>query len=45
VKRLKPSLVAIRNGALVAELREAIVDVYPKLEIMVGEKGTIELSC
>jgi 1-deoxy-D-xylulose-5-phosphate reductoisomerase len=44
VKRFKPSLVAIRNGALAAELREAIADVYPKPEIMVGEEGTIEVA-
>jgi hypothetical protein len=45
VKRFKPSLVAIRNGALVAELRDAIADVYPKPEIMVGEEGIIEVCC
>ncbi len=45
MKRFKPSLVAIRNEALAAELREAIADVYPKPEIMVGEQGTIEVSC
>jgi 1-deoxy-D-xylulose-5-phosphate reductoisomerase len=44
VKRFKPSLVAIRNSALAAELREAIADVYPKPEIMVGEEGTIEVA-
>jgi 1-deoxy-D-xylulose-5-phosphate reductoisomerase len=44
VKRFKPSLVAIRNEALAAELREAIADVYPKPEIMVGEQGTIEVA-
>ncbi|CAM6043063.1 unnamed protein product, partial [Sphagnum compactum] len=44
VKRFKPSLVAIRNGALVAELRDAIADVYPKPEIMVGEEGIIEVA-
>jgi 1-deoxy-D-xylulose-5-phosphate reductoisomerase len=44
VKRFKPSLVAIRNRALVAELRDAIADVYPKPEIMVGEEGIIEVA-
>jgi hypothetical protein len=45
VKRFKPSLVAIRNEALVAELRDAIADVYPKPEIMVGEEGIVEVCC
>ena len=33
---------AIRNGALVSELKDAIADVDVKPEIVVGDEGTIQ---
>ena len=43
MKQFHPKMVAIRNPALVAELKEAIKDVYPQPEILTGEEGTIEV--
>jgi 1-deoxy-D-xylulose-5-phosphate reductoisomerase len=43
IRKFKPSLVSIRNGALVNELKEAIADVDVKPEIFVGDEGTIEV--
>ncbi|CAM6101234.1 unnamed protein product [Calypogeia fissa] len=44
IKRFKPSLVSIRSADLVAELKEAIADVYPQPEIVVGDAGIIEVA-
>ena len=44
VREFKPSLVAIRDAAMVPELKELIKDVEPQPEIMTGEQGTIEVS-
>ncbi|KAG6541982.1 hypothetical protein Mapa_016619 [Marchantia paleacea] len=44
VRRFKPSLVCVRHGDRVAELKEAIADVYPQPEIVVGESGIVEVA-
>eukprot|EP00249_Psilotum_nudum_P020817 c27857_g2_i1 orf=345-1784(+) len=44
VRRFRPNLVAICNSSLVGELKEAIADVHPLPEIVVGEEGTIEVA-
>eukprot|EP00249_Psilotum_nudum_P020815 c27857_g1_i1 orf=599-2053(+) len=44
VRRFRPNLVAIHNASLVGELKEAIADVHPQPEIVVGEAGTIEVA-
>lgn len=43
MRQFKPSLVAIRNGNLAAELKEAIADVHPQPEIVIGDEGTVEV--
>lgn len=43
VKTFKPQLVAVRNEALVDELKEALADVEEKPEIIPGEQGVIEV--
>jgi hypothetical protein len=37
-------LVAIRYPELVAELKEAIADVHPQPEIVVGDSGIVDVS-
>jgi 1-deoxy-D-xylulose-5-phosphate reductoisomerase len=44
VREFKPSMVAIRDDSMVAELKELIKDVHPQPEIMTGEQGTVEVS-
>lgn len=44
VKRFKPDLVAVRNEALINELREAIADAEHKPEIIPGEEGVVEVA-
>nr|AFK73395.1 2-C-methyl-D-erythritol 4-phosphate synthase [Plagiochasma appendiculatum]AFM78686.1 1-deoxy-D-xylulose-5-phosphate reductoisomerase [Plagiochasma appendiculatum] len=44
VRRFRPNLVCIRHAGQVAELREAIADVYPQPEIVVGESGILEVA-
>ncbi|GAQ91298.1 1-deoxy-D-xylulose-5-phosphate reductoisomerase [Klebsormidium nitens] len=44
VREFKPSLVAIRDAAMVPELKELIKDVQPQPEIMTGEQGTVEVA-
>eukprot|EP00250_Pteridium_aquilinum_P026319 c32833_g1_i1 orf=318-1760(-) len=44
VRRFKPSLVAIKDASLVAELREAIADADYKPEIFVGDEGAVEAA-
>lgn len=44
VRRFKPSLVAIKNGALVGELKEAMSDVELQPEILVGDEGIVEVA-
>nr|ADD82536.1 1-deoxyxylulose-5-phosphate reductoisomerase [Narcissus tazetta subsp. chinensis] len=44
VKRFNPQLVAVRNEALVDELKEALSDVQHKPEIIPGEQGVIEVA-
>ncbi|RVX18659.1 1-deoxy-D-xylulose 5-phosphate reductoisomerase, chloroplastic [Vitis vinifera] len=44
VKTFKPQLVAVRNEALVNELKEALADCEHKPEIIPGEQGVIEVA-
>ncbi|BBN18277.1 1-deoxy-D-xylulose-5-phosphate reductoisomerase [Marchantia polymorpha subsp. ruderalis] len=44
IRAFKPSLVSIRNSEQVAELREAIADVHPQPEIVVGDSGILEVA-
>ncbi|KAL2935996.1 1-deoxy-D-xylulose 5-phosphate reductoisomerase chloroplastic [Bienertia sinuspersici] len=44
IKRFKPELVAVRNEALVNELREAIADADYKPEIIPGKEGAVEVA-
>ncbi|PON42523.1 1-deoxy-D-xylulose 5-phosphate reductoisomerase [Trema orientale] len=44
VKRFRPQIVAVRNEALVGELKEALADVNEKPEIIPGEQGVIEVA-
>jgi 1-deoxy-D-xylulose-5-phosphate reductoisomerase len=44
IREFKPKLVAIRDASKLAELKEAIKDVKPQPEILVGEEGTIEVA-
>ncbi|KAJ8759524.1 hypothetical protein K2173_007141 [Erythroxylum novogranatense] len=44
VKTFKPQLVAIRNGSLVDELKEALGDLEEKPEIVPGEQRIIEVA-
>ncbi|KAJ7515914.1 hypothetical protein O6H91_22G034400 [Diphasiastrum complanatum] len=44
IRTFKPSLVAIRNGELVPELKSAIKDVQPQPEIVSGEDGIVEVA-
>ncbi|KAJ7518235.1 hypothetical protein O6H91_21G060500 [Diphasiastrum complanatum] len=44
IRTFKPSLVAVRDGALVAELKSAIKDVQPQPEIVFGEEGIVEVA-
>jgi hypothetical protein len=42
VRTFKPQLIAVRNESLVDELKEALVDVKEKPEIIPGEQGVVE---
>ncbi|KMZ69439.1 1-deoxy-D-xylulose-5-phosphate reductoisomerase [Zostera marina] len=45
VKAFKPELVAIRNGSLIGQLKEALADADYKPVIIAGEEGVIEVAC
>ncbi|KAL2623057.1 hypothetical protein R1flu_003262 [Riccia fluitans] len=44
IRRFKPSLVCIRHADRVPELKEAIADVHPQPEIVVGDSGIVEVA-
>lgn len=44
VREFKPKLVAIRDASKLQQFKEAIKDVKPQPEILVGEEGTIEVA-
>lgn len=43
MKAFKPELVAIRNGSLIGQLKEALADADYKPVIIAGEEGVIEV--
>eukprot|EP00884_Botryococcus_braunii_P001348 jgi/Botrbrau1/11213/Bobra.0075s0009.1 len=44
IREFKPKLVAIRDASKLGELKEAIKDVQPQPEILVGDEGAIEVA-
>jgi 1-deoxy-D-xylulose-5-phosphate reductoisomerase len=44
IRQFRPKMVAIRDASKVGALKEAIRDVQPQPEILVGDAGTIEVA-
>ncbi|MFO8038157.1 MAG: 1-deoxy-D-xylulose-5-phosphate reductoisomerase [Sodalinema sp.] len=44
VRQFKPEIVAIRNAEKLPQLREAIADLDPQPQLLVGEEGIIEVA-